>query len=109
MSVAPPKAKSRYPMWMKGLGLLLSLCGSPGCMQPDGPPNILLVTIDTLRADHLAFYGYERSTMPHLEAWLDQAALFERCYSPLPGSGQSAPEFGRLANPLLGRGCGNPA
>lgn len=84
MSVAPPKAKNRYPMWMKGLGLFLSLCGSTGCMQPDGPPNILLVTIDTLRADHLAFYGYERSTMPHLEAWLDQAALFERCYSPLP-------------------------
>jgi hypothetical protein len=33
-----------------------------------GSPNILLVTIDTLRADHLGCYGYSRATSPNLDA-----------------------------------------
>ena len=32
------------------------------------PPNILLVTIDTLRADHLSCYGYHRKTSPNMDA-----------------------------------------
>jgi arylsulfatase A-like enzyme len=44
----------------------------------------VLVTIDSLRADHLPFYGYPRQTMPNVAKWLGTAALFESCYSPLP-------------------------
>jgi arylsulfatase A-like enzyme len=52
--------------------------------SPETPPNLLLVTIDTLRADHLSFYGYDRETMPNLAGWVDEAAVFERYYTPLP-------------------------
>lgn len=40
-------------------------------------PDIFLLMIDTLRADHLGTYGYERPTSPHLDALADEALLFE--------------------------------
>ena len=33
---------------------------------PDDAPNVLLISIDTLRSDHLPFYGYGRATAPAL-------------------------------------------
>jgi arylsulfatase len=42
---------------------------------------VLLVTVDTLRPDHLGLYGYERPTSPELDRWLDDAAVFERAYA----------------------------
>jgi len=48
------------------------------------PPNILLVVVDTLRADHLGAYGYPRSTSPALDRLAAEAALFERAYSHSP-------------------------
>jgi arylsulfatase A-like enzyme len=37
-------------------------------LGPAAPPNVLLIVIDTLRADHLGSYGYDRPTSPHLDA-----------------------------------------
>ncbi len=39
------------------------------------PPNVVLVVIDTLRADHLSLYGYPRATSPNLERWAARQAL----------------------------------
>jgi arylsulfatase len=46
--------------------------------------NVLLITIDTLRRDHLSAYGYRRSTTPALDALAKQAALFKNAYSTAP-------------------------
>ena len=46
------------------------------------PPNIVLIVIDTLRADHLDSYGYPHSTAPTLEAVARQGVLFERVIAP---------------------------
>jgi arylsulfatase len=56
---------------------------SAACTPTDGPRpgDVLLVTIDTLRADHLSLYGYERPTSPGIERWFGDAAVFERAYS----------------------------
>jgi arylsulfatase A-like enzyme len=70
-----------------GRGSLLSIAVlfATGCSEPpSGPPNVLLVTIDTLRADHLEFYGYDRATMPRLAEWVHEGTIFESCYTPLP-------------------------
>lgn len=40
-------------------------------------PNIILISIDTLRSDHMSLYGYERPTTPFLEKWARQAVVFE--------------------------------
>lgn len=51
--------------------------------SPDGPrPPIFLVTIDTVGADHLDLYGYERATMPALTALAQSARWYRRAYSP---------------------------
>jgi arylsulfatase len=39
--------------------------------------NVLLIVIDTLRADHLGCYGYERSTSPNMDAFALQSVVFE--------------------------------
>ena len=46
--------------------------------------NVLLVTIDTLRADHLGAYGYERATSPKLDALASRGVLFEQAYTYWP-------------------------
>lgn len=45
------------------------------------PPNILLVTIDALRRDHLSFYGYDRETAPFLSRLAAEGTVFRRAYS----------------------------
>ncbi len=43
--------------------------------------NVVLVVIDTLRADHLSSYGYPRTTTPHLDQLAERGVRFARCYS----------------------------
>ena len=45
-------------------------------------PNILLLGVDSLRADHMSCYGYPRQTTPHLDRFAAQSTLFENTYSP---------------------------
>ena len=41
-----------------------------------GQPNVILITMDTVRADHLSLYGYERDTTPNLEKFAEEATLY---------------------------------
>jgi len=50
---------------------------------PEGP-NIILISIDTLRADHLGSYGYGRGTTPNIDKWAEKGILFENAYSQGP-------------------------
>jgi len=43
--------------------------------------NLILISLDTLRADRLGCYGYQRPTSPHLDAWSQGAVLFTRAIS----------------------------
>jgi arylsulfatase A-like enzyme len=68
---------------------------------PDGVPkdfNILVVTIDTLRADHLGMYGYKRATSPNLDALASQGTLFSNGWAHAPSTRYSMPAIltGRL-------------
>jgi arylsulfatase A-like enzyme len=45
-------------------------------------PNIVLITLDTVRADHLSAYGYSRPTTPVLDRLATQGVLFENAISP---------------------------
>ena len=44
--------------------------------------NILLITIDALRADHLSCYGYERTTSPHIDKVAGEGFIFENVIAP---------------------------
>lgn len=55
-----------------------------GCGPETPPPDVVLVVIDTLRADHCSAYGYIRKTTPHLEALAAEGVLFEHAWSQAP-------------------------
>lgn len=63
----------------------------------DSPPVILIV-VDTLRADHLSTYGYARLTSPALDAYARSGAVFEHAYAPSPWT---LPSFGSIFTGLL--------
>ncbi len=44
-------------------------------------PNILLISIDTLRADHLSCYGYHRPTTPNIDGLAAEGIIYRRNYS----------------------------
>lgn len=48
------------------------------------PQTVVLVFLDTLRADHLGSYGYDRDTTPKLDAWAQDATIFENARSVAP-------------------------
>lgn len=48
------------------------------------PFNVVVVVIDTLRADHLGAYGYARPTSPHFDALASEGVLFERAVAQAP-------------------------
>ncbi|WP_049919167.1 sulfatase [Haloarcula marismortui] len=47
----------------------------------DSPRNIILLSADALRADHLSCYGYNRETSPRLDAFAEDCIRFENAYS----------------------------
>jgi len=48
---------------------------------PPAPPNVILISVDTLRADHLGCYGYERATSPFLDELAARGVRFERAFA----------------------------
>ena len=43
--------------------------------------NVIIVSLDTTRADHLGCYGWRRDTSPHLDRLAESGTLFENCFS----------------------------
>lgn len=67
--------------------------------SPD-EPNVILIVVDTLRADRLHAYGYERECTPNLDALAARGTLFEEAYSPTPWTSPSCTSiFTALAPP----------
>ena len=64
---------------------LLLACSDPSpplpAAAPPDPPDIVLVIVDTLRADHLGFAGHSRATSPNMDALAASGATFTRAYS----------------------------
>lgn len=50
--------------------------------SPSAPPNVILIAADTLRADRLSCYGYQRSRTPAIESLAEDGVLFERAIAP---------------------------
>lgn len=68
---------------MRARSALVLACALAGCSAPQGPPlSVVLVVVDTLRADHLRIYGYPRATAPHLTEFASTAVVFDQAYTP---------------------------
>ena len=61
-------------LWLSGCGKRLQV----------KRPNIILIVIDTLRADHVACYGYQRNTTPNIDRLAGEGVLFKNAISAAP-------------------------
>ena len=59
----------------------LSLSAAP---PGNDPPSVVLITIDTVRADHLGCYGYRLIETPHLDALAAAGVRFTNAFTPVP-------------------------
>ena len=79
------------------LGMCVASCGRP---EPTDHRNVLIVSVDTLRADRLGSYGNDtwgETPSPHIDALAADGVLFERCLAP---RGQTHPS---IASMLTGK------
>jgi len=70
--------------------LCASACGGAG---GGAQPHIILITADTLRADHLSLYGYARATSPRIDGFAGRAWQFKDAVTVIPKTG---PSFGTI-------------
>lgn len=75
----------RSPTALGSLSLAVLLQAHGAAQAPsraDAPlPHVLLISIDTLRSDHLGCYGYPRATSPHIDELSKRGTLFENACS----------------------------
>ncbi len=55
--------------------------------------NVIFIFIDTVRADHLSVYGYQRNTSPNLAKLAERASVFENAFTPSPYTFEAMPKF----------------
>jgi choline-sulfatase len=67
--------------WRIRAALWCLVAASTGCGSPASPRAVVLVTIDTLRADHLGCYGYPRRTSPFIDRLGREGVLFENAFT----------------------------
>ena len=84
------------------LGLALSLAGCGESADPGGL-NIVVITMDTTRADHLGAYGSPLKLTPHVDALAERGVLFTQAYAPMP---QTLPAHATLFTGLTPRDHG---
>ena len=73
-------------------GLAVFMAFHPGCKKGDGIPrlgkgetfNLLLITVDSLRADRLGAFGFEKARTPNIDRLAKNGVMFRNCYAPAP-------------------------
>src|SRR5262245_11037983 len=71
-------------MPLKKYFLILFLLLIPHLVECETKPNIVMITIDTLRADHLSCYSYKFVTSPNLDRFAKQGLLFKNAFTAVP-------------------------
>jgi choline-sulfatase len=69
---------------MRTVSLLLAALVAASAAAAAAPPNVVLVTLDTTRADHLGAYGWPHARTPNLDALAQRGTRFERCDTAAP-------------------------
>ncbi len=62
--------------FLAGLCIMFTAC----TRHPETQPNILLITIDTLRADHLSVYGFSKRKTQYIDRFAAEGVVFDAAY-----------------------------
>ncbi len=83
--------ETESPAGQRGLGLW----GTPvlEAKREDERPNVIVIAVDTLRADRLSAYGYERKTSPNIDRLAEDGVVFDRALS---ASNWTSPSFASM-------------
>jgi len=71
-------------MVIMGYGVRVAYELGPLWRGGDLSPNVIIVSIDTLRKDHLSCYGYEGCQTPNIDEFSQKCVVFENCIAPAP-------------------------
>ena len=95
----PPARPRRAPF---AIAFVLLVAGAAAVawpyFRPAPPGAVVLISIDTLRADHLPVYGYTKGRTPVLDALAKESVVFDRAYSHAP---QTLPAHTSMLTGLL--------
>ncbi|MBD3413431.1 MAG: sulfatase-like hydrolase/transferase [Candidatus Aminicenantes bacterium] len=75
---------------------LVSKSSSPLSQVMDRPPNnfnVVMISLDAVRADHLSCYGYSRKTTPHIDQLASKGILFSNAFSHASHTKESVPSL----------------
>ncbi len=87
------RASNNFSVMLRTLVRGIFLLAFVSCRPPLSPDHIILVTIDTLRADHLGSYGYPRNVSPFLDQLAAEGVRFNKAVS---SSSHTAPSHASL-------------
>ena len=79
-----PEAAVRRLLSAGIAGALLGGAGCPAELPGPPPPLLILISIDTLRADRLGFYGQARPVSPHLDTLAEKSVVFDAAQTTAP-------------------------
>ncbi|HEX7422049.1 MAG TPA: sulfatase-like hydrolase/transferase, partial [Thermoanaerobaculia bacterium] len=66
------------------VALLIAGCRHPASVAPSNQTPVILISVDTLRSDHLPAYGYRAVQTPHIDRFRADSILFDHAYSHVP-------------------------
>ena len=89
---------NRIPVRRRTIALVCWIAGvllcTPSChREPAFGPHVVLISIDTLRADHVGLYGYARETTPNIDRFFRTGTVFENAMSSAPCTIPSVRQF----------------
>jgi arylsulfatase A-like enzyme len=70
-------------------GALIAILAVACSREPPRPRHVVLITVDTLRADHLGLYGYPRPTSPFMDSLAAESTLFVHAGATAPSTSPS--------------------
>lgn len=100
--ISAPPPEEEVEEELPGEEVVEAVADTPERPVPDGP-NILLISMDTTRRDHLSAYGYGRKTTPVLDAIALQGVRFDKAYAPMATTAPSHASIFTSLYPLAHR------
>jgi arylsulfatase A-like enzyme len=84
--MSPARSRGFALVFITGIlaASLLASCGRKSIGSPSSTTPVILISIDTLRSDHLPAYGYKEVATPAIDALRADSILYERAYSHVP-------------------------
>jgi len=80
--------------WLRSVAAcVVAAASTAGCSGSEARPNVVLVTVDTLRPDFLGVYGFEGASSPNLDAFARSSVVFDRA---IAASSRTAPSHASL-------------